>query len=540
MKSEKLIRLLIESILVEGIEEDRKFLIRKFPAHETDLIDLPIRGVKWLSARFGEQPTTEESSTFSKSLSSIKSFIDNENAIKGNVKKLETEFSNVSVTDPSNMTASDIDSVINALKKIRSDKGKTVDVNAASNPENDVLAIIGGWKISLPTTRENSCVLGLRNSALCTTRDVGNNLWAHYIVDSILFTLTPVSATVATEKMFIWTFGEDCLPRYGEKGGYGAETVDGGNNNLQESDIRLRLGSHFDEIQDLLISKCRQLGGKHPAYNKVEAATKSLKALKELTRGIKGSDLDDIVSMVAKKDLSKEVELALLVHPSDSVRSALAGSRFASTESLVQLAKDTKDVVSSTAKSNPKFPVEELLRSAQESSDPQSFEALASSAQNPEVLMRILGLKEKKFERARSLVAQRQNLSDEIIEALKHDPSERVRRSLAQNESISTAIMRWMLDNDRSVETLAGLSRNKKLPLSDAMEILNDASLPAVVRLGAFGHPDIKNDIDLFKRFMNDRDGSVSMIASNAYSRLMKEKRLSEALLRQLIRETLK
>jgi len=536
MNSEKLIRSLIESILLEGVEEDRNFLITKFPDYETVLIDLPISGIKWLSARFGKQPMIRESETFEKSLLAIKSFIENENAIKGNVKKLEVEFSNVKVTDPSSMTTSDIVNVIKALTKIRSDKNKTVDVSAASNPEDDVIATIGGWKISLATSRENSCVLGLRNSALCTTREEGNNLWARYIADSIPFTFTPVGTTVATERMFIWTFGEDCLPRYGEQDGYGAETVDGKNNNLQESDIRQRLGTHFEEIQSLLISKCRQLGGKHPAYKKVEDATKSLKALKELTRGIKGSDLYDIVSMVAKKDLSEEVEEALLVYPSDSVRSALAGSRFVSIESLVQLANDPVIVVSRAAKNNPRFPVEELLRSTQESNDPRAWEALARSTENPEILMRILELKDQKFERARRVVAQRQNLSDDIVEELKSDPSEKVRRSLAENDSISTSVIRWILDNDKSVETLAGLARNKNLPLDIAKEILNDASLSAVVRLGALSHPDIKNDLGMVKRFMTDRDADVALIARKMYLRLKEERGLSEALLRQLIR----
>ena len=536
MNSEKLIRSLIESILLEGVEEDRNFLIRKFHDYETDLIDLPISGIKWLSARFGKQPMIREIETFEKSLLAIKSFIENENAIKGNAKKLEAEFSNVKVTDPSSMTTSDIDNVLKALTKIRSDKSKTVDVSAASNPEDDVIATIGGWKISLATSRENSCVLGLRNSALCTTREEGNNLWARYIADSIPFTFTPVGTTVATERMFIWTFGEDCLPRYGEQDGYGAETVDGKNNNLQESDIRQRLGTHFEEIQSLLISKCRQLGGKHPAYKKVEDATKSLKALEELTKGIKGSDLHDIVSMVADKELSEEVEEALLVYPSASVKRALAGSRFVSTESLVQLAKDDQALVSRTAKSNPRFPVEELLLSTQESNDPSAWEALARSTENPEILMSILDLKGQKFERARRLVAQRQNLSDKIVEELMSDPSEKVRRSLAENDSISTSVMQWILDNDKSVETLAGLARNKNLPLDVAKKILNDASLPAVVRLGALSHPDIKNDLGVAKRFMTDRDADVALIARKMYSRLKEERGLSEALLRQLIR----
>jgi hypothetical protein len=438
------------------------------------------------------------------------------------------------------MSASDIEELIKDLKSLKSSKGRTVDASRASSPEDDVIARIAGWKISIPSSRENSCALGFENPKLCTTRTIGNNLWARYIHDSILFTFTRegLSGEEAHEQMFIWTFGDDCAPRYGEEGGYGAETVDGSNNNIQERDIRERLGSHFDEIKSFLTEKCEELGGKHPAYSKVEAATQTERGLKDLTDGVKGNDLSDMLSSVAKLQLSDEVERIILNHPSDAVRSALAASRFASITSLRQLAKDPKKFVSDAAKKNPNFPIDDLMRAAQESDDPSAWENLIRSTQDLKILETIVNLRDEKYERARAAVAYRTGLPDHLIDKLKEDPNVRVREALAGNESISFSVMRQMM-GDESPRVVSSLSRNRNLPVEYAMEILNDESLDASIRLGAFGNPTIKNDIEIAKRFTRDPDPSVSLIARNRYNRLMSEKGLSEAHLRQLIRQML-
>jgi hypothetical protein len=533
------LRRLIESVLLEGVEEDRRYLATKFPDYESEIIDLPGNAIKWLAARYGERATVKNEFSFYRSLAAIMSFIENESSLRGNAAKLSGG-KRPSVTDPTRMNASDIEELIKDLKSLKSSKGRTVDASRASNPEDDVIARIAGWKISIPSSRENSCALGFENPKLCTTRTVGNNLWARYIHDSILFTFTRegLSGEEAHEQMFIWTFGDDCAPRYGEEGGYGAETVDGSNNNIQERDIRERLGSHFDEIKSFLTEKCEELGGKHPAYSKVEAATQTERGLKDLTDGVKGSDLSDMLSSVAKLQLSDEVERIILNHPSDAVRSALAASRFASITSLRQLAKDPMRLVSDAAKKNPNFPIDDLMRAAQESDDPSAWESLARSTQSLEILETIVDLKDEKYERARAAVAYRTGLPDHLIDKLKEDPSVRVREALAENESISLAVMRQMM-GDESIHVVSSLSRNRSLPVEYAMEILNDESLDASIRLGAFGNPAIKNDIEIAKRFTRDPDPSVSLIARNRYSRLMSEKGLSEARLRQLIRQML-
>jgi hypothetical protein len=225
-------------------------------------------------------------------------------------------------------------------------------------------------------------------------------------------------------------------------------------------------------------------------------------------------------------------------HPSDAARSALAASRFASITSLRHLAKDPKRLVSDAAKKNPNFPIDDLMRAAQESDDPSAWESLARSTQNPKILEAIIDLRDEKYERARAAVAYRTGLPDHLIDKLKEDPSTQVRAALAGNESISIDVMRQMM-GDESPDVVSSLSRNRSLPVEYAMEILNDESLDAHIRLGAFGNPAIKNDIEIAKRFTRDPDPSVSLIARNRYSRLMREKGLNERRLRQLIRRML-
>ena len=533
------LRYLIESILFEGVEADRDFLKRKFEEYEVEIENLPNNAIKWLSARFGEMPTTREASSFYDSLLAIMSFVENESAIRGNAVKLRSTGTS-SVADPTRMSSADIRDLVGALKDLQRAKGQTVDTHRAADPESDVVARVGGWKISIPSTRENSCVLGLENPKLCTTRSAGNNLWAHYISDSILFTFTREGLTgdEARDQMFIWTFGEDCQPRYGEEGEYGAETVDGSNNNIQEGDIRARLGGSFDRIKDLLTRKCESLGGKHPAYARVIAATQSVKGLEELTHGIKGSDLDDLLAKVAGMQLSDEVERELM-SSSDAVRSALARSRHASEDALRKLAQDPSRIVSNDAKQNPNFPAEGRAALALDSGDPAALLGLARVSQDPNILRRIIRNKNDVTRGARVFVAAKQDLPDDLIEDLMLDPNASVRQELAGNKSIPPDLLISIFDNDKSEEVRNAAVANVNFPRERAYEIMRDTSLSGFLRMAALKHAGRSGDIETVKSFITDRDSSMAIIAQTMYNRLMRERQQNESRLRRLIRHML-
>ena len=52
MISQIYLRRLVESVLLEGVEEDRSYLATKFPDYETEIVDLPGNAIKWLTARY--------------------------------------------------------------------------------------------------------------------------------------------------------------------------------------------------------------------------------------------------------------------------------------------------------------------------------------------------------------------------------------------------------------------------------------------------------------------------------------------------------
>lgn len=537
--SHRQLRTLVESIILEGVEADRDFLKRKFEEYEVEIENLPNSAIKWLSARFGETPTTREASSFYDSLLAIMSFVENESAVRGNAAKLRSTGAS-SVTDPTRMSAADIRDLVGALKDLRRAKGQTVDTRRAADPESDVIARVGGWKISIPSTRENSCVLGLENPKLCTTRSAGNNLWAHYISDSILFTFTREGLTgdEARDQMFIWTFGEDCQPRYGEEGEYGAETVDGSNNNIQEDDIRARLGGSFDRIKDLLTRKCENLGGKHPAYARVIAATQSVKGLEELTHGIKGKDLDDLLAKVAGMQLSDEVERELMSR-SDAVRSALARSRHTSEDTLRKLAQDLSRIVSNDAKQNPNFPAEDRAVLALDSGDPAALLGLAKTSQDPNILRRIIRNKSDDTKNARAFVAAKQDLPDDLIEELVLDPNASVRQELAGNKSIPPDLLISIFDNDKSEEVRRVAVKNPNFPRDYAYEIMGDKSISGFIRMGALDHAKRAGDVEALRKLASDSDSDVALIARTIYTRLMRERQQNESRLRRLIRQML-
>ena len=535
------LRLLIESILLEGVEQDRKDLARKFEEYDVEINKLTLKGISWLASQFDLKGSADEGekAVFYTSLTALRSFIENEKTITGNSKKLVAAgFANPS--DLTGKTAEDLRKIVAAVKEIKEKKRKTVDVEVASNPRADVIATIDGWEISVATSRENSCALGKENPNLCTTRSAGNNLWADYIFNSTLFLFTRVGleGKEAWNNMFVWTFGKDCKPRYGgQDSDYGSETVDGKNYNIQEKDIRARLGDRFDEIKSLLTKKCREWGGNHPAYAKVLDAAKSVSALEALSGGIKGDDLSNLLVKVARLEVTKEVEDYLLTKSDSRVKEALASNKGVSPETLKTLAEDPDKFVSRAAKMNPNFPLEEDPLS---SNDPDTIQSLAKRTQDLSIMRDILQKKKgKEFERARAEIAIKSNLTDDLKTALKEDPSELVRAFLIDNVSLEVQDLIDLFEKDPVLRNKMGAIKKIKFPALKALEILRDPEQDQMIKIAALSRVgketliDGEPVIDIIRGYTSDLT-QVGSLARNIYARLSKAK--NESRLRKLIR----
>ena len=54
------LRVLVESVLLEGFKDDQRYLVEKYPDRARDLSSLQPKWIAWLTARFGESPRIEE------------------------------------------------------------------------------------------------------------------------------------------------------------------------------------------------------------------------------------------------------------------------------------------------------------------------------------------------------------------------------------------------------------------------------------------------------------------------------------------------
>ena len=110
------LRLLIESILLEGVEQDRKDLARKFEGYDFEINQLPPKGVTWLASQFDSKGIANEVEEvkFYTSLTALRSFIENEKLITGNSKKL-VDAGFASPSDLTGKTAEDLSKIVDSI-----------------------------------------------------------------------------------------------------------------------------------------------------------------------------------------------------------------------------------------------------------------------------------------------------------------------------------------------------------------------------------------------------------------------------------------
>ena len=75
------LRLLIESILLEGFKEDQRYLIEKYPNQAQKLNELLPKWISWLAARFGENPSKKETHPFEDAIVTVQNFSEKDKSI---------------------------------------------------------------------------------------------------------------------------------------------------------------------------------------------------------------------------------------------------------------------------------------------------------------------------------------------------------------------------------------------------------------------------------------------------------------------------
>ena len=474
------LRLLIESILLEGFKEDQRYLIEKYPNQAQKLNELLPKWISWLAARFGEKPTVEETHPFEDAIVTIKNFSDKDKSIgvkyttnpqfKSAVDEIfpPGERSWQTPNDVTNMTVNEMEMIIglSERKKQRIEVTKDDD-----NIEGDRVGKVGPWNLWMPTSRGRSCkIAGYDPITLepkttwCTARIAGSNLFYNYVgrpgEEITLFYVIKDDPARDNDWLSLgFVNGE--LKLDGQSGGV---SVNRKNEGLNTSLLKSVLGNHRDEILAKLTEKNKQLGGVHPARQKIADAALSAKALNYLIRGLSEGEALDLVRLVIKEPkVVDEVWIELSKNSKTKIKEEVAKNPKAPPEILKTLAGYSDRGVRLWVAQNPNTPPEILKTLAGDSDRDIKIEVAGNPKTPPEILKTLAGDSD---EVVKMVVARNPNAPPELREILKTlagGSNVNDRRIMARDYGMPTEILE-ILAGDSDVDVRKAVAENYSTP----------------------------------------------------------------------------
>jgi pentose-5-phosphate-3-epimerase len=504
------LRLLVESVLLEGFKDDQRYLTEKYPDHADDLNSLPPKWISWLAARFGEKPTQKETHPFEDAIVTIKSFSKRDAGLsvkyaapgteeKPNVFKASVDEafppedrSWSSPTDTMQITVDEMELIL-GLSERKKERFKT-EVSE-EEMESDRVGKVGEWNLWMPTTRERSCkiagydpVTRQPKTTWCTARMAGSNLFYNYTgrpgTDMTLFYIIRDNPADDEDWLSVgFINGQPAL-----EGEHGGISVDRSNAGLTEQSLRAALGPDHDEIMEVLTEKNESLGGAHPTRAKISAAAKSLKDLNYLIKSLSKDEAADIIGMVIKEpNISPEV-LAFLSSDKDvKVRRVVASNASTPAEALQALARDLDSEIRMGLVSNPSTPAKTLQELVDNNkNDIKILRKVASNPSTPAEALQALARDED--DNTRIGVANNPSTPAETLQELGSDPDDLldVRIGVAKNPSTPAETLRAFGSN-KNIRVLGGIAKNPSTPAETLRALANHDE--ASVLLNVAGNP---------------------------------------------------
>ena len=537
------LRLLIESILLEGFKEDQRYLIEKYPNQAQKLNELLPKWISWLAARFGEKPSKKETHPFEDAIVTIKNFSDKDKSI-GDKYGTNPQFKSAvdgrfppegrtwkSPTDIMNMTADEMEVIIGFSER----KKQRIEVTKDDeNIERDRVGKVGPWNLWMPTSRGRSCkIAGYDPITLepkttwCTARIAGSNLFYSYVGrpgEEITLFYVIKDAPVEDNDWLSLGFVNGELKLDGEKGGI---SVNRANEGLDYSLLNSVLGNHRNEILAKLKEKNKQLGGKHPARQKIADAALSAKALNYLIKGLSEDETLDLVSLVIKEPtVADEVWVELSKNSKKGVRLGVARNPKTPPEILKTLAGDSDRGVRLQVARNTNTPPEALKTLAGDSDKGFRLQVAQNSSTPPEALKTLAGDSDSEV---RLRVARHHKTPPEILKTLAMDSDNDVRLQVVENPNTPPEALKTLAgDSDSGVRIT--VAYNPRTPLEILKTLAGDSERD--VRLQVAQNRSTPPEI--LKTLAMDSERLVKDTANLALKKL--EPKQNESRLRELIR----
>ena len=575
------LRMLVESVLLEGFKDDQRYLIEKYPDRAQDLSRLQSKWIAWLTARFGESPRAEETHPFEDTIVTVLNFSRKDAAI-GEKYRSNEQFRTAidsrfppatrswnSPSDPTAMTVDEMETVLALSER----KKQRIEVNEAESIEGDRVGKVGPWNLWLPTTREKSCKIAQYDpvtmepkTTWCTARTSGSNLFYNYIgspnADVTLFYAIKDDPKSNSDWVSVgFVNGKPTLE--GQDGGL---SVDRANKGLTPVKLKKILGPDHDEIMMKFTEKNKSLGGKHPAREKIISAAQNIQDFDYVIKGVSKDEASDIMSRILReKNVSDDVLVRMFDKGNTLIRSRIAGdarrhlpdelvskaasdpevnvryaisayfrnrNRAMPPEIALKLWNDTEMVVKYSVANHPAIPEKEIndyFRDLAQSKNREDRKLAAGALRDPVLLSK---LARDRSDEVRVSVAENQHTPPDVLIRLLNDKKESVSTNAIQNESLPIETI-VLLSSDPDPIKRRNVVWNRRTPPEVLSKLSRDPDPD--VRLWVARHPN--TPVEALRVMLND----VSpLVASEAKENLGKRKQsLAESQLRQLIRHML-
>jgi hypothetical protein len=472
MISRRHLRQLVESVLLEGFKDDQRYLIEKYPDHTDDISSLQPKWIMWLISRFGESPTQKEIHPFGDAIVTVRNFALKDSVI-GEKYRANEQFRTAidtsfppserkwrSPNDVASMSVDEMELVLGLSER----KKQRIEVDAAEDIEGDRIGKVGPWNLWLPTTREKSCKIAQYDpitlqpkTTWCTARTAGSNLFYNYIgrpgQETTLFYIIKDDPKFSIDWLSLGFVNGK--PIFSSQ--VGGLSVDRDNKGLTVSRLKKILGSYHDEIMRTLTEKNRELGGKHPAREKIAAAAGSVKALDYLVKGLSAEEATDIKGtiLISRYEIAPEVLVKLAGDSNENVRQLVADNPSTPPEALSQLAGDPIENVRQTIAGRRSTPPEVLARLIGDRDASTYLWVARNPSTPPEALARLAGDPDRNV---RTGVAYNPSTPPKVLIQLAGDADASVRFDVAKNPSTpSEALARLAGDRNEYIrQVVAG------------------------------------------------------------------------------------
>lgn len=493
MNYEYQLRQLIESILLESVKSEQRYLIEKYPQHAAELGKMKDKWISWLADRFGTNPVRDETFSFDQAMKAVGMYPqglgDKYNANEFFRDQIKAEFPPEKIkvwrnlTDPTMMTAAELVRVteLSKEKKPRIKIDRTRDISGL------MITQAGPWKVYEPSDRESSCnIIGVKpgtnepRANICIARTDASNLFYNYAISYTLFIIMRGDNPTEPEDILVVGFKDDGTPEFNADRMHNP-TVDGSNHALNSKRLRQILGEYHDEIMSAMSNHVLSRDGSSPARQKIHSAAIDIDDFNDVLRGISTTEAQTLKQAIATQEgISSSVQQILAADQSDVVRQMLAANKDISNETMLKLIQDPDFSVRGAIAGNQNISPDVLHTLSQSESDPTILGRIARSPRvHPDTLTQLI---DNPDEGVRIWAASNPRTPTEVLRKAARRGTPQVRRAVAQNKAGHLELLRYLAD-DPDEEVRRAVMNNPHTPDELVQQIRSGGTMAGLRQL---------------------------------------------------------